>query len=329
MLGERVDEGAHERENLALVGDGSKHQTVVAERVLNGLGHIVASKVKDGDLLAASLERRSELLDGCLQMAVDARVGNGDALVLGLVARPRVVSVEIVAQVLGQHGTVERADDLNVQIGGLLEHGLHELAELAHDTKVVTTRLAGPAFRVLDVVGAELAKAVSAKEHLVGGLVGEEHLGPVHVGGADESQAVAAQVEHVALFDDHLALGVIGTKVVDHHAEGAHAGHDLGLGIALHKGGDASGVVGLHVVNDQVIGRTAVEHGLDVAEPLVNKTAVDRISDCNLLAQDNVAVVCHTVLGHVVLALEQVNVVIVDANVADILGDLHQAKPPR
>ena len=86
---------------------------------------------------------------------------------------------------------------------------------------------------------------------------------------------MATQVEHVALFDDHLALGEIGAEEVDHHAEGAHAGHDLGLGIALHKGGDASGVIGLHMVNDQVIGRTSIEHGLKVAEPLVNKTAVD------------------------------------------------------
>ena len=140
---------------------------------------------------------------------------------------------------------------------------------------------------------------------------------------------MAAQVEHVALFDDHLTLGEVGAKVVDHHTEGAHAGHDLGLGVALHKGGDASRVVGLHMMNDQVIGRTAIEHGLDVAEPLINKAGIDRIGDSDLFAQDNVAVVCHTVLGHIVLALEQVNVVIVDANVADILGDLHQAKPPR
>ena len=151
----------------------------------------------------------------------------------------------------------------------------------------------------------------------------------MNVGGADKRQAVAAQVEHVALFDDHLALGIIGAKVVDHHAEGAHAGHNLCLGIALHKGGDAGGVIGLHVMDDQVVGRAAVEHGLEVAEPLVDKTAIDRIGDSDLLAQDNVAVVCHTVLGHIVLALEQVNVVIVNANVADILGDLHQAKPPR
>ena len=81
---------------------------------------------------------------------------------------------------------MERADDLDVQIGGLLEHGLHKLAELADDTKVITARLAGPPFRILDVVGAELAKAVGTKEHLVGGLVGEQHLGPVHVGGADK-----------------------------------------------------------------------------------------------------------------------------------------------
>ena len=91
----------------------------------------------------------------------------------------------------------------------------------------------------------------------------------------------------------------------------------------------ACGVIGLHVMDDQVVGRTAIEHGLEVAEPLVNKTAVDGIGDSDLVAQDNIAVVCHTVLGHIVLALEQVNVVIVDTDVADILGDLHQAKPPR
>ena len=140
---------------------------------------------------------------------------------------------------------------------------------------------------------------------------------------------MTAQIEHVALFDDHLALGVVGAKVVDHHAEGTHAGHNLCLGVALHKGGDASRVIGLHVMDNQVVGRTSIERGLEVAEPLVDKTTVDRIGDSDLLAQDNVAVVCHTVLGHIVLALEQVNVVIVDANVADILGDLHQAKPPR
>ena len=140
---------------------------------------------------------------------------------------------------------------------------------------------------------------------------------------------MAAQIEHVTLLDNHLALGEVGAKVVDHHAEGARACHNLRLGIALHKGGDAGGVIGLHVMDDQVVGRAAVEYSLEVAEPLVDKTAIDRIGDSDLLAQDNVAVVCHTVLGHVVLALEQVDVVIVDANVADILGDLHQAKPPR
>ena len=140
---------------------------------------------------------------------------------------------------------------------------------------------------------------------------------------------MATQVEHVALFDDHLTLGVVGAKVVDHHAEGAHAGHNLCLGVALHKGGDASRVIGLHVMDDQVVGRTAVERGLEVAEPFVDKASVNRIGDSDFIAQDNIAVVCHAVLGHVVLALELVNVVIVDTDVADILGDLHQAKPPR
>lgn len=64
VLGKRVDKGAHEREDLALIGDGGEHQTVIAERILNGLGHVVASQVKDGNLLAAGLERRCKLLNG-------------------------------------------------------------------------------------------------------------------------------------------------------------------------------------------------------------------------------------------------------------------------
>ena len=119
-------------------------------------------------------------------MPVHARIGNRDTLVLGLIARPGVIGVEVVAQVLSQHGAVERADNLDVQVGGLLEDGLHELAELTDDAKVVTARFASPALGILDVVGAKLAKTVGTKEHLVGGLVGEEHLGPVNIGGTDK-----------------------------------------------------------------------------------------------------------------------------------------------
>ena len=81
---------------------------------------------------------------------------------------------------------MERADNLNIQIGGFFEHSLHKLAEFTDDTKVVTTCLTGPTLGVLDIVGTKLAKAVGTKEHLVGGLVGEDHLGPVHIGGTDK-----------------------------------------------------------------------------------------------------------------------------------------------
>lgn len=86
---------------------------------------------------------------------------------------------------------------------------------------------------------------------------------------------MAAQIEHVTLLDNHLALGEVGVKVVNHHAEGAHACHNLCLGIALHKGGDAGGVIGLHVMDDQVVGRATVEYSLEVTEPFVDKPAID------------------------------------------------------
>ena len=101
--------------------------------------------------------------------------------------------------------------------------------------------------------------------------------------------------------------------------------NNLGLGIALHEGGDARGVIGLHMVNNQVVGRATVEHGLEIAQPLVNKMSVDSIGNSHFIGKNHIAVVRHAVFTHVILALKQVNVVIVDANVADILGNLHDA----
>ena len=143
------------------------------------------------------------------------------------------------------------------------------------------------------------------------------------VGGTHEGERVAAQVKLEALLGNHAAVGEVGAKVGLHHLERRRGGHHLRGGIALHEGGDACGVVRLHVVNHQVVGRTAGKRGVEVAQPLPHKVAVDGVHDGNLLAHNDVGVVRHAVLADVVLPLEEVYVVVVHAYVGNVLGNLH------
>lgn len=147
------------------------------------------------------------------------------------------------------------------------------------------------------------------------------------VGGAHEGELVAAQVKLEALLGNHAAVGEVGAKVGLHHLERRRGGNHLCGGIALHEGGDARGVVRLHVVNHQVVGRTAGKRGVEVAQPLPHKVAVDGVHDGNLLTHNDVGVVRHAVLADVVLPLEEIDVVVVHAYVGNALGNLHSNAP--
>ena len=147
----------------------------------------------------------------------------------------------------------------------------------------------------------------------------------MHVGRRHKGKLVSTEVKLAAFLDNYAAARKIGAKVVFHHLESHGRGNNLSLGIALHEGGDTCGVIGLHMVHNQVVGRAAVEHGLEVAQPLIDEMGVDGIGDSHLVGKNHITVVRHAVLAHVVLALEQIDVVVVDANVADILGNLHDA----
>ena len=136
---------------------------------------------------------------------------------------------------------------------------------------------------------------------------------------------MSAKIKLTALLDNNAATRKIGAKVVLHHLESHGRGNNPSLGIAVHESSDACGVIGLHMVNDQVVGRATVERSLEVAQPLINKMSVDGIGNSHFIGKNHITVVRHAVFTHVILTLKQVDVMIVDADVADILGNLHDA----
>ena len=147
----------------------------------------------------------------------------------------------------------------------------------------------------------------------------------MHHGREHEGQRAAAQVEHVAFLDDHLAALDVDVEKVGDHAEGLRVAHYLGLGVFLRETCDTRRVVGFHVMHDEVVGRFARRGFVYVLQPLVHEMRVHRIRDGYLLAHDDVRVIAHA-LGYAVLTFEKVDVVIVDARVDDVVCDLVHVK---
>ena len=141
-------------------------------------------------------------------MAVDGGAGHQDLLrLLGPVAGPQIVVVQVFAEVAGEDRAVQRADGGDVQRSGLFQQGLHLRAVLAHDVQVVAAGLAGPVGLLVELChSAEAAEAVGGEEDLLGGLIAHHDLGPVDHRRKDEGEGVCAQREALAVLHDDTAL---------------------------------------------------------------------------------------------------------------------------
>ena len=82
-------------------------------------------------------------------------------------------------------------------------------------------------------------------------------------------------------------------------------------------------MVGLQVMNDQVIRLTAVQGLLHVGHPLVGGTAVHGIHDGDFVIQNDIGIVRHTVRYNI-LTFKQVDFVVIYSHIANIICDFHK-----
>ena len=219
---------------------------------------------------------------------------------------------------------MQRANRLDVECGGLLEHCLHLVAVLAHDVEVVAAGFAGPVVRV-GIVHAELAERIGGEQHLFGLLVAEQDFGPMHHRRTDKLERVLAERERVAFLDGERLLRLRQRRELREHRERLGRRDDCRIGVGLHEGQDAAGVVGLDVVDHQVVGRLAVELLLEVFHPVVHLAGIHGVEHRDLLVHDDVGIVGHAV-REVVLPFENVQVAVVYANVLDAVAKIFHVK---
>ena len=319
------DEFAHEGENVGVVGRGGEHQLVVAEGGGDRLRHVAAREIVDADVGAtARAQLVGEQQRGLAGVAVNRGIGDNHAVVLRLVGRPFVVQADILPDILVEHGTVERADGFYVERGGLFEQRLHLLAVFADDADVVAASLVRPVLG--DVERAELSEGVGREQHALALLVADHDLRPVHHWRGDEVKCVLAERQRRALTDDEAVVGKVAAEELRHHAESLVVGDNGHGGVGFDKARDVGGVVGLHVMYDEVIGLTSGEDAVEVIEPLVGEMRVNGIHDGDFIVEDDVGIIGHAV-SDLILSLEQVDVMVIDADVSDIFRQWHRGAP--
>ena len=231
-----------------------------------------------------------------------------------------------VSQVLPPDGSVQGADHVHRDAIELLEDGLDLAPVLSDDVGVVPPGLV----QVLPVEvglvrvqrtgqGLERSESVGGEEDPLGDVVREHDLGPVDHHGEHEAQGVSAGGDLVALLDLQFVLGLDVVEVVQ-HVERLAVPDDGDLGPGLQDLGDARPVVGLHVVDDEVVQVPPVQGGAEVAPVLSRDGRVAGVQQAGLLVLDQIAVVGYT-LRDGEGALEDGCGAIVAADPVDVVPD--------
>ena len=98
-------------------------------------------------------------------------------------------------------------------------------------------------------------------------------------------------------------------------------GDDDDIRILLRQCEDASGMVRFHMVDHQVVGFPAAQGLFQLRQPLLPLPGIDRVHDGHFFVQDEVRIIGHS-FGHDILALEQVQVQVVHADILDFRGQI-------
>ena len=139
--------------------------------------------------------------------------------------------------------------------------------------------------------------------------------------GGNELQGMHAEGKRVAILDGELFGFCREFHELREHGESLCTRDDCHFGVQFHKARDSAGVIRFQMVNDQVVGLAASKSLFKVSFPVSDLAKIYRIGDRDLFVLDQKRVVCHA-CRHDVLAFEQVDVGIVNANVLDVLTQI-------
>ena len=217
---------------------------------------------------------------------------------------------------------MRRANRPDLQTGEFPQSHLHRISILPDDIRVITNHLFPIMLHVhLRVYYAAIQSAVRTErvrreENLIRSVVGHHHLRPMHHRRHIESQLVASRVKGIALL--HLMQPLGDAMKTRQHAERLAIPDNLHARILLTQQTDATRMIRLHVIDNQVIQRTAVQRVRYFLQEDVRVTYIHRINQDGLLVDNQVRVVRNPIRQRPHI-LEQCLLAIVHAHVINLI----------
>ena len=314
-------------EDAVVVGAAGQDDVAGAPAFADQVADVGVAGVVGLDVFHATFGQQGAHAQGCgFGVAVDAAVDDHHALVFGFVAAPHVVLANKPSKVFTPHRSVQRADRLDVECGGLLEHRLYRLAIFAHDIGEIAAGIVEPFAIEVHLVGKDIAaqgpegaEGVGGEERLGGAVVGHHHLGPVYHGRHCEDQRMCASAEGVALFDE-LDVGRFGAEELFHHLGGFGGGDHSGVRVAQQEVHERCRMVGFHVMHHHIVEPATVEGGDHVLEKLRCHAGVGGVEENGFRVQQQVAVVGHTA-GDGIGIFEERQSAVAGTDIDKVVGD--------
>ena len=200
------------------------------------------------------------------------------------------------------------------------QNALHLHSVFADYAEIIPPRLASPI--LVGIARAELSESVRRKQRLVGFVIRHYYFGPMNHRSGDEFQRMRSEFESRAVADNDLTVGKIRAEELFHHNKRLLGRGDLRVRILLREKLDIRRMVGFHMLNDQIIGRSAVKRGFKVTCPLLSEIFVHGVKYGDFLVLDDVRIVRHTV-RYVILSLEKVKFAVIDPDVLYTFCNIH------
>ena len=224
--------------------------------------------------------------------------------------------------------------DLDIHRSGFCQDILHLLAVLADDVAVIASCIREPVLLKVHLVGkeiavkrAEAAEGIRGKQRAGNRVIGHHDLGPVDHRRHDKGQRMPADVQGVAFPNQNAAVGNIAGKKLVQDQRGRQRADHLGVRIAHQHLGNGGAVVRLHVVHNEIVQISPVQHRREVFKELTGHRAVHRVHQNRLFVQDHIGVVRHAAWDGIHV-LKQLDTAVAHADVGNVVRHHAAAADP-
>ena len=137
-----------------------------------------------------------------------------------------------------------------------------------------------------------------------------------------KSKIVISQTQcRTILYFQFLPFQIQSEEILDHY-KCLRIGYYCSAGIYFQKVRYICCMVRLHMLNDQIVRLTSAKCLFKIIQPFMFEIGIYSIHNCNLVIQNHIGIICHSV-WHCILSLKQIYLMVINSDIFNGICNLH------